>query len=206
MAKRKVLFVDFETGGIEPEIHALCSLGAVVVHDGFIDEKYYTVINDPEGAVTTTDTNADVRAASTMHGISPEMRSDGKSPGQVIEDLEQLFMRHDMRLPRRVVLGGHHTQFDIGFMKRLYMLARADYDARFERRFIDTMAGAYCLEQAGRLETYGPPSLVNVCKAVGVPLLREGTHNALDDAVAAAKVWAKMVQMMRHTDIPAHPL
>jgi DNA polymerase III epsilon subunit-like protein len=203
--KRKLLFLDFETGGIEPEIHAVCSLGAVVVHEGFIDETYYSVINDPEGVVTTVDVG-DIRAASVTHGLSPEHRAEGKSPGQVIEDLEQLFMRHDMRLPRKVTLGGHHTQFDIGFLKRLYWLAKADYSARYERRFIDTMAGAYCLEQAGRIETYGPPSLVNVCKAVGVPLLREGTHNALDDAVAAAKVWARMVTMIRHTEVPAHPI
>jgi len=189
--KRKLLFIDCETGGRDANQHAICSLGAVVLHEGFVDETYYTIVNDQAGYL--------MDEAVAIHGITSErMASEGKHPTHVIEDLEQMFMRHDMRLPRRVVVGAHNADFDISFLKRLYALVGADYDARFERRYMDTQALAYALEQAGQMELYGTASLENVCKATNVPLNRSGVHHAGEDAVAAAKAWSRMVQMVRN--------
>ena len=47
--KRKLLVIDFETGGLNPETDALCSLAAVVLNEGFIDEVYYSLIRDHDG-------------------------------------------------------------------------------------------------------------------------------------------------------------
>lgn len=188
--KRKLLFIDVETGGRDASVHAICSLGAVVLNEGFVDETYYSVVNDQAGELT--------EEAGNVHGMTrTDMSVHGRSPGQVIEDLEQMFMRHDMRLPRRVVIGAHNADFDISFLKRLYRLAGAEYDVRYERRYMDTQALAYALEQAGQFELYGPPTLENVCRAAGVPFDRGKEHHAGEDAVAAAKAWSRMVQMVR---------
>lgn len=189
--KRKLLFIDVETGGRDASVHAVCSLGAVVLNEGFIDETYYSMVNDQAGDLT--------EEAGAVHGITrTEMSVKGRSPGQVVEDLEQMFLRHDMRLPRRVVIGAHNADFDISFLKRLYRLAGAEYDVRYERRYMDTQALAYALEQAGQIELYGPPSLENVCKAAGVPLQRSTQyHDAGEDAIGAARAWSRMVQMIR---------
>ena len=187
--KRKLLVIDFETGGLNPETDALCSLAAVVLNEGFIDEVYYSLIRDHDG-------NLDPEAMA-VNGLLPQELARAKNAAEVVEDLEQMFLRHDMRLPRRIVLTGHNVLFDIGFMKRLYRLAGAEFDVRFERRYCDTMAAGHVLEQAGRLDFQGPPSLDNLCRTLGVPLNREGGHHSKEDAVATAKCWSKMVAMMR---------
>lgn len=188
--KRKLLFIDTETGGKDASKHAICSLGAVVLNEGFVDETYYTTIRDHEGEYSPE--------GMACNGLNEaDLVATGKSASQVVEDLEQMFLRHDMRLPRRVVIGAHNADFDIAFLKRLYRLAGAEYDVRYERRFMDTMALAYALEQAGQLDLYGPPSLENVCKAAGVGFTRGDAHHAGDDAVAAAKAWSRMVSMVR---------
>lgn len=189
--KRKLLFIDVETGGRDADVHAICSIGAVVLNEGFIDETYSALVKDLSGKVTPE--------AFQVHGITDEeIAADGKTPGQVVEDLEQMFLRHDMRLPRRVVVGAHNADFDIAFFKRLYRLACAEYDVRYERRYMDTQALAYAMEQAGQFELYGPPTLENVCKAAGVPLQRSTQyHDAGEDAIGAARAWSRMVQMIR---------
>lgn len=199
---RKILVIDTETGGLDPEVNAICSLAAVVLHEGSPDGAMHVLINDVEGELEP--------AALGINGYSREtLQTYGVSPAAAVEALEQFLLFHDMRLPRKVILAGQNTKFDIGFLQRLYLLAgREDYGQTFSRRYLDLMAAGELLYQAGRIDLQdGSASLDSICKAVGVPLRREGgVHNALEDAEATARALSRTIQMIKHTNIPAHPL
>lgn len=191
--KRKLLVLDFETGGLDPATDAICSLAAVVYNDG-PEETLHLLIDDPEGAK-----NPDAMA---VHGITQEdINATGVGPWVAVQRLKAMLQRNDMR--GRVVLAGHNLTFDVGFLRRLYRLAGEDYRAQFMYGGLDTKSAALMFEQAGRLR-FDSSSLVDVAPALGVK--HEGAHDALADAVVTAKVLKKMTDLIRHTDWPVHPL
>jgi len=190
LSQHKLLVIDTETGGFNPESHSILSLAALVYEDGKIVSEFYTLIC--EGHVIVSED-----AALKVNGLSLErLRANGVSPYDAWVTLTNMLTMH-WPASSKIILAGHNVAFDIGFLKRLYRLACHDYSLRFSHRSLCTQSGALLLEQAGLLELPGGSSLEGVAKALGVPLDREGGHNALKDARATAQVLARMVEGIR---------
>lgn len=184
---RKLLVIDTETGGLNPDSHSLLSLAALVYHDGVVEDEYYTLIN--EGQIVLAE-----EAALGVNGLTIEqVRAEGVAPLQAVNSIVAMLMKHDMR--GRVVIAAHNAQFDVPFFRRLWRLAGADFDAQFSYRSLCTQTGALLLDQAGRIELPGGnASLDNLCALWGIP--RKGAHNALVDARATALVLRREIQLM----------
>jgi DNA polymerase-3 subunit epsilon len=179
--KRKLLIVDTETSGLDPQKNCILSLAAVVYHDGAIEDAVQWPVMD---ALEEFDP-----AALAVNGFTHErVLADGISPWGVIRRLEQLLLKHDMR--GRVVLAGHNLPFDVGFLQRLYRLANEDYGKQFMHGGLDTKVAALLLEQAGRLR-FDSPSLVDVAAALGIK--HNTAHDALEDALVTAQVLRRLV-------------
>lgn len=191
--KRKLLVIDTETGGFDPNVHAICSLAAVVVNQGSVEDSFYVLIKDPTGEIDMERTE-NKRPAFEVNGLNEDvLEEEGYTPLAAVSMLEAMLQRHDMR--DRVMLAGHFVSFDIGFLKRLYRLAGANYENRFSHRALCTQTGALLLEQAGRIDLPGgSASLDNLARYFSVPLDRERGHNALNDAHATACVLQKMLE------------
>ena len=179
--KRKLLVIDTETSGLDPQKNCIMSLAAVVYHDGAIEDSKRWLVLDAIGEFDP--------AAMAVHGITREhMLGAGLSPWTVIYCLQQMLARHDMR--GKVTLAGHNLAFDVGFLQRLYRMTGFDYDAQFRHGGLCTKTAALLLEQAGRLNIVSS-SLVDVAAALGIPY--EGKHDALEDALATAQVLRRLL-------------
>jgi DNA polymerase-3 subunit epsilon len=192
--KRKLLIIDTETSGLDPQKNCILSLAAVVYHDGAIEAAEQWPVLDALGEFDPE--------ALALNGFTHErVLADGISPWGVIQRLEQLLLKHDMR--GRVVLAGHNLPFDVGFLKRLYRLAGEPYELQFSYGGLDTKVAALMLEAAGRIAP-ATSSLVHAAPAVGVA--HNEAHDALADAMATAKVLKRMIDLIRHTDWPPNDL
>lgn len=186
---KKLLVIDTETGGLDPDKNSLLSLGAVVYHDGAIVDEFYSLVHEPEFL-------AEESALKVNNLTREQVERDGESPAQVVAALENMLLRHDMR--SRVTLVAHNAPFDLPFLKRLYRLACKDWAKRFSYRALCTQNGALMLDLSGRIVLPGgSASLDNLCKLWQIDLNRSGGHNALDDARAAAMVLKKIVEVIR---------
>jgi DNA polymerase III epsilon subunit-like protein len=185
--KRKLLVIDTETGGLNPECHAILSLAAVVYHDA-PEEHIHLVIKDPEGLLSSS--------ALAVNGFTEErVNAEGVTPWEAVQRLKALLQKNDMR--GRVTLVGHNLPFDVGFLRRLYRLAGEDFDAQFSHGGLDTKVAALLLEQAGRI-SMETASLIHAAPAVGVKVTQ--AHDALSDALATAKALKRMLDLIKHTD------
>lgn len=178
---KKILIVDTETGGLDASAHSILSIAAVVFQDGAVVDQYYAIVN--EGEVIITD-----KAALGVNGLTIErVRAEGVSPIQAVNAIRAMISKNSMR--GRVTIAAHNAPFDVAFMRRLWRLAGADFDAQFSYRSLCTATGALMLDFAGRISLPGgSASLDNLVKYFGIKLDREGGHDALKDVLATAEV------------------
>jgi len=190
----RVLVLDTETGGLDPNVESILTLGMCVLEgDDIIDGTLIKIV-EPE-------INAHPRALA-VNGINlDEHRRTGVSPAQAVEQIRE-FVR-GWGFGRSIVPAGHNVPFDLGFIRRLFRIAGADYSSVFSHRSIDTMAVAGTLALAGRL--YGQPNigLDALCKRFGITIRSGTTHDALEDARATARLLVRLVAMVKNPNLEA---
>jgi DNA polymerase III epsilon subunit-like protein len=178
----KIVVVDTETGGLDPNVESILSIGMVIMDSetGELGERYYSLIDEPNLV-------ANPRALE-VNGLTVEqIKAEGKSPQEVCRDIDAFLRRHSLKKP---TLAGHNIAgFDMGFIRRLYRVAGVKW-LPFDYHVLDTMSVAVLLRFNGHLPVE-KVSLDNLCQHFGINI-REGgegaQHNALEDAVATAKL------------------
>lgn len=185
---RYVIF-DTETGGLDPATDAIVSIGAVVWDSalGRLPEpEFYAVVNDTTGRLSPE--------ALRVNGFTAEAIKAGQTP----RDAWDGFVRfcQDQFGRERVLLGGHNTGFDVGFLRRLAREANAGgrVDAIFSHRTICTMNTLRFLGLSG----WTPPDLGSLVQAVeALRVEKQEAHNALGDARMAADLLTMLVNLVR---------
>jgi DNA polymerase III epsilon subunit-like protein len=184
----RLIVVDTETGGLDPELHSILSLGAVIWDNGDIVDEFYTVIK--EDLVATTP------GAFKVNRMTSEEIDGGRTPQDAMIAFRMWLMKNGMAGPRQS-LAGHNVSFDIGFMRRLYRQANQKWE--FSHRTLDTQIGALLLNLAGKLDTKNT-GLDALTKHYGIKVREggeSGRHNALEDARATAYLLTKLVEEMK---------
>jgi len=186
----KVLFIDTETGGLDPNVNSILSLGAAVWEDGSIVDTINIWIAEPEIV-------ADAKALQ-VNGIDIEwLKTNGVGPLTAVTTLEDFLRRNNMILTQPVTLGGHNVPFDVGFLKRLYRLAGKNYTRVFSHRVVCTQILAFALTLAGRLNlpSVSGDKVFEYFRCA--PERVNGKHEALGDAVASGKAFTGIVEMLK---------
>ena len=183
----RLLVIDTETGGLDPAVHSILSLGATV---------YPYAPGDPEFSVLVKETPFVVDAGALgVNKISlVEHHAGADDPAaawfkfmdfvQTVSNLERLF--------GKFVLAGHNVPFDIGFLRRLHRLAgdTRPFDSLFSHRFEDTMTIGRFLARCGApIKRFG---LADLLEFFG--LKNEAAHTALADARATAQLYGAMIE------------
>lgn len=182
-----VLFCDVETGGLDPKTDALLSVGLAVLSDGeIVGSAHWDV--QPEGRRVDPE-------ALAVNGIDLDRHVRFAYSREVVAGLVATFCRTVFG-EQPATLGGHVVSFDVGFLKELFVGRR--YGTLFSHRTIDTAIIARFLMDAGllRAESAG---LGSVCEALGI--VNPRPHDALEDALASAAAYAKMLKLVR-TEAP----
>lgn len=149
--------IDFETADHGPD--SACAVGAVLVEDGRIVERYYGLIRPPRQRMLFT----------WVHGLSWDDVCDSPTFPEMWPELEALLAPADF-------LVAHNAPFDRGVLHAC--CAAADIPPP-KQRFRCTVQMA---RKAWRLPSAKLPA---VCAHLGIPL---DHHNAISDAEACAKI------------------
>lgn len=187
----RFVVLDTETGGFDAGTNSILSLGGVVIAEGKVQEQgFYALVN--EG----TDLYNANEGAIKVNGITREQTEvEGLTPTMTVSLLHKWLGKWG--LTWGVVIIGANTNFDVGFIKRLYRLAGVPYDKRFSHRTMDVQSIAAFLEQAGHFDLGGESaSLDNLCKRLDVQIDRDAAHNSMEDARATAHVYLKLLDLL----------
>ncbi|HEY4641920.1 MAG TPA: 3'-5' exonuclease [Thermoanaerobaculia bacterium] len=190
----RLLFIDTETGGLDPLICSVLSVGLVVWEDGTIRSSMEVFIAEPQPRID--------RESQSIHRIDPEwLRIHGLSPDAAVAAIEA-FLANQFGTVESVPLAGHNVNFDIGFLRRLYRLAGKDYERVFSHRSIDTAGILRFLNIAGILQLEGAGSSA-AFDHFAITFHEHGRHSALGDARATAELFTKLIELVQRRYAPA---
>lgn len=99
--QKALVFLDLETTGLNPETDEIIEIGAVIVRDGQITDRFSTLVK-PRGSVPFRITR--------LTGITDEMLSTAPGFDQVAVPLREFL--------GELTIAGHNVSFDISFLNR----------------------------------------------------------------------------------------
>jgi len=182
----RLLFIDTETGGLDPEKHSLLSVGFVVWDSarGKCYSAEYHLKNEKRQITKT---------AQRINKLSDSDFTDAIAPHTLIEKFEiikELYFSDYAAIP----LAGHNTQFDVQFIKKMFKDNRRSFDKIFLHRIVDTYSILKFLQDGGII-TEAINSSAQAFKFFGITV--EGRHTALGDAEATMKLYEEMLQLLQ---------
>ncbi len=183
----KFLFVDTETGGLDPNRCSILSVGlAVLSNEGLVGEI--------EIAVREPEIKADKKALEINRIVLEEHAKTALGPKEAVEQIlaflkkwPDLFSSWD-----RIVLFGHNVFFDIEFLKRLFSFTDHKYEDVFSHRIVDTSSILRYLHLKGVFKE----DISNLDAALDHFGINEfPRHQALKDAVLTAKLFQELLRI-----------
>lgn len=191
----KLLVIDTETGGIDPDRHSLLSIAAVVWEDGALNAEFEVLVAEPDLTVTARALEIN-RIDLVLHSRKAVM------PVEAMARLETFLneqFQHERAQGERIVLAGHNIGFDVGFLKRLCRMAGVDFESLFSHRVLDTASILRFLSLAGRVPESATTSS-NAFAAFNISIKDSERHTALGDARATAALLAALVGLVSETN------
>lgn len=181
----RLLFIDTETGGLDPDKHSLLSLGMVVWEDMEIIDSQELLIND--GVLTVTG------EALAINKIDMEKhKQSAMSSSQAIDRIFSFISNHFPH-QRKITLAGHNVHFDANFLRSFFSSNNKDFSKIFSHRIIDTSSILYYLYLAGHIKHRA----ISSDEAFDLFDIKvKGRHTAIGDAIATAKLFTKLLNLI----------
>ena len=181
----RLLFIDTETGGLDPEKHSLLSVG-FVVWDSALGECYsaeYRLKNE-NFQITKTAQNINKLTDSDFNSaIRPQTLI------KKFKEIKENYFDEYSAIP----LAGHNTQFDVQFIKKMFRDNHRSFDNIFLHRIVDTYSILKFLQDGGII-TEEINSSAQAFRYFKITV--DGRHTALGDAKATMKMYEKMLQLL----------
>jgi len=182
----RLLFIDTETGGLNPDKHSLLSVGLVVWENMEIIDSQEILIND--GILSVTD------EALSINGIDIEdHKKSAISPSQSIDKIIS-FISKNFPDHKKITLAGHNVHFDVNFLKKLFYRNNNKFSKYFSHRIIDTSSILYYLYLSGHLQK---KSISSDTAFELFDIKVAGRHTALGDAIATAELFNKLLLLTK---------
>ncbi|MBS6174106.1 MAG: 3'-5' exonuclease [Clostridiales bacterium] len=181
----RLLFIDTETGGLDPEKHSLLSVG-FVVWDSIVGEYYSAeyYLKNENYYITKT--------AQKINKLTDSDFADAIIPKDLIkkfEEIKEIYFADYVSIP----LAGHNTQFDVQFIRKMFKDNRRSFDNIFLHRIVDTYSILKFLQDAGII----PDKIDSSTQAFKFfDIIVDGRHTALGDAKATMQLYEKMIQLL----------
>jgi DNA polymerase-3 subunit epsilon len=177
-----LIWIDTETGGLDPKTDALLSVGLVLWKDGQVQDETEILI-DAAGLRCTDQAMAVNRIDLDWHHDQSITRSEAAA--RIADWCERI---------KRPILCGHNVGFDIGFVRPLFT-AEA-WRKTFSHKTIDTMQILAFLGHAGLIPE-GIGKLDQAMAQFGITMPPSERHTALADARATAHLYTAMLKLAR---------
>ncbi|BDU74358.1 3'-5' exonuclease [Mesoterricola silvestris] len=186
---QSLLFIDTETGGLDPRKHSLLSVALVVGDAGGVANSLEILIRHEPYVVSAggMKVNRIDLVKHTAAALEPDM-----ALGVMNVFLDQ----HFPHLCKPITLAGHNVGFDQAFLGAFVEGLGHKLEPRFSHRVVDTHSLAAALRDAGKLplENLGSSALFD---HFGIEVPEDKRHTALGDALATFELYWKLVGLMR---------
>ena len=190
---KKLLFIDTETGGLDPQKHSLLTIGACVMVEGYIIDKLEIKLKQDTYNVTSSALN--VNKINLL-----ELDTDIKNAfNQII-----MFIQRNFGTKDKIILAGHNINFDIGFLKIFweeglktipeYSRSQFLWNKLFYYHYVDTMQISAFLNDAGIINA---PNNKLEALIKYFSLNPESRHTALEDSIMTSLVYYNMIQILK---------
>ena len=186
---QSLLFIDTETGGLDPRRHSLLSLG-LVVGDGPVVVNSLEVLIRHEPFVVSAGGMAVNRIDLVQHAAA------ALEPAMALEVINVFLDQHFPHRCKPITLAGHNVPFDQAFLGAFLAGLGQTLEPRFSHRVVDTHSLAAALRDAGKLpmDNLGSSALF---AHFGILVPEGKRHTALGDALATFELYWKLVGLMR---------
>lgn len=184
---RKILFIDTETGGLNPEEVSLLSIGLVVWNESQIIETKEILIKQDVFHITP-------QSILTNRINFFEFLDMAIDADQAFSDLKGFLQKHFSDEIGKIVLGGHNTNFDVNFIRKFISQNGGKFEDWFGHRFVDTASILKFLYYSRKLDT-DLSSSDNAFRYFNIEVERR--HTALDDAIATARLFNHLIEIVK---------
>jgi len=178
--KPNMIYLDFETSGLDPSRHAILQAAWIIEQDGeVISERVIDICPESDADMCL--------AALECNNFSLERIKAGKSVGYFLEAFraDGLQISH----PR---ICGHNIQFDIGFLMAAIKKHHDNLTLYFDfKKAVDTVSIARFLDYQG-LISLPDYKLVTLCKHFGIQIK---AHDALEDIRATRQLFYRLYSL-----------
>lgn len=184
----ELLFLDTETGGLDPFKDSLLQVGLVAYIDGKIADKKFISIKQESYSVT-----AEALKYNKLD-LYKDVYENGCKPREALDEVIDFIQRN---FNDRPILVGHNVSLDKYFLKQLFNKQNESIDKHINHRMIDTMSLLWGLHIANRIPK-------EACSSDGAfkyfNIEVKNRHNALDDCTATVKLYEELIQMIKQED------
>lgn len=175
---RKICYIDTETGGVEPERHALLTVAAIVEIGGDImGSKKWRVKPWPGDDVE--------ERALDVNGLTREEIAQFPEPEEFLQDFQQFLSEYVNKFDRldKFVPAGYNVRFDLDFLRAFFGKGGDRYfGSWFSNYPIDPFPVICWLHATGKL-ILPDLKLGTICDHFAIPL-GEAAHDAMADILA----------------------
>jgi len=192
----RIMVFDSETGGLDPKVHSVFSVGALVgdLETGEIISQFESLHKLP-----SIEDYKFTPKAIEIHGITP---SQAFSEGETTEVIQSKFvdMWHDNGAQ---IMGGHNIAFDVRMLAYgIYGIEPQQFEANFTYRYVDSMPLIRLF--AGNEAIKGGASLSQTVKALKIDMSYLGKskfHAAMYDSHCCFQVLHKFRKVLSQPDV-----
>jgi len=192
----KILIADTETGGLDPKIHSVFSVGALVgdLETGEVIDQFEALHRLPSLA----DYKFTAKAVE-IHGITPsQAMAEGLETEAICDRFVDLWHNHGAQ-----IMGGHNFQFDVRMLSyQIFDIEPQQFEANFTYRFVDSMPLIRLF--TGNEAIKSGASLSQTVKAFGIDMSDVGKnkfHAALFDSLCCFRILHKFRKVLTQPDV-----
>jgi DNA polymerase III epsilon subunit-like protein len=196
--EKRLVFIDLETGGIDPKRHPIIQVAAIAV------DTHLDVLEAYEAKVKFNPRHAKAQSLRKNHYHPGVWANEARESTQVAKDFSEFLRRHatvpalsaEGRAYQVAQLVAHNAAFDGPFLTAWYDKLNHYLPAR--RLVLCTMQLAMW-HFVSRDES--PPAnyqLATLCEHFGVPFPAASAHDALGDATATVRLFQALARKSHH--------
>lgn len=184
MRTNKILFIDTETGGINPSEHSLLSIAFAIWENGKITAAKEFLINDGVLNVTSQAleiNNIDIKEHSRIALTSENAISEIKD-----------YLNQNFGFDEKIILCGHNILFDINFFKNFWNKNEGNFNNRFSHRYVDTSSILFFLSILNKIPENSNSSQ-NAFNFFSISI--DKRHSALGDVLGTAELFNRLIEL-----------
>lgn len=188
----KIIFIDTETGGVNPEKSALIQLSGIIRIDKKDIEKFNFYIKPFENS------EVNEKALEVQGRTLEELKTDKyveekEVYKQFINLLDKYIDKYDRT--DKFVVAGYNVRFDVDILKAFFQRHRNNFLFSYlDSSMLDPLYSIRLLQIAEILPVLENNKLETWCKHFGIELK---AHDSLEDIVATKKLIGKLISLIR---------